>query len=70
MKQFFLSQQNISLLKRKRILFLFAILLIAVFVQPRWSVNAASAPLTITLTSQEKLWLDANRCNAQGPRGA
>ena len=33
-------------------------------------VAAAPAPLTITLTSQETIWLDANKCNAQGPRGA
>ena len=30
----------------------------------------ASAPLSITLTSQETFWLDANKCNAEGPRGA
>jgi Thrombospondin type 3 repeat len=29
-----------------------------------------TAPLTITSTSQETMWLDANKCNAQGPRGA
>jgi len=27
-------------------------------------------PLTITLSSQETLWLDANSCSAMGPRGA
>ena len=25
---------------------------------------------TITLTSQEVLWVDANKCSAEGPRGA
>lgn len=39
------------------------------------TVNAArpAAPLaafTITPTAQSTLWLDANKCNAQGPRGA
>ncbi|MCF8451142.1 MAG: hypothetical protein K9G49_14810, partial [Taibaiella sp.] len=30
---------------------------------------AISLP-TITLTSQEVMWVDANKCNAEGPRGA
>ena len=29
-----------------------------------------SATLTVTLSSQQTLWLDSNKCNAQGPRGA
>ena len=31
---------------------------------------APNADWTIEVTSQETLWVDANKCNAQGPRGA
>lgn len=31
---------------------------------------SAAVPASIVLTSQERLWLDANKCNAEGPRGA
>ena len=30
----------------------------------------ATTPPTITLTSKEVMWVDANKCNEQGPRGA
>ena len=50
-----------------------AFLLAAAGTTSGWHTEAtftyASAPLSITLTSQETFWLDANKCNAQSPRG-
>lgn len=63
----FVAQQS-----RRMVLAMPAAVMIAVAILslvPRLAV-AAPPPLTITLTSQEGLWLDENKCNAQGPRGA
>ncbi len=37
---------------------------------PSISAAAPAAVFSITPTAQSTLWLDANKCNAQGPRGA
>ncbi len=70
MKPIVLYRQRSSLLTKLMVSFSTVILLLFCLGQSQSLVSAADAPLTITLTSQEMLWLDANKCNAQGPRGA
>ena len=35
-----------------------------------FTLNVSAQTATITLTSQEVMWIDANKCSDQGPRGA
>lgn len=64
-------QTSKTVSKQARLIAVLAVVfLLMVAVSAPGASSAPNSTFTTTLTAQETMWVDANKCNAEGPRGA